>query len=409
MTHWASAHHIVRALVAEKPYLQDHIYTTMDRKGTRSITCQEVAHYREILDTECLGGKPVLFKPYFGYRERYKYVIRKVPHEILPEEFTSVEGIMKGIRAIKNGMPTSTVIVTASRKLSDSTSLKGSMYITEPFVEQPDRCYACQRWGHNQFNCLYATRCYFCGSLRHLAKECQNRSQTLSCVNCGQSHRTAYAGCVARREELEKNRLKAREMMESYQKRLEQYENHDTRDYGSTQKERVDHSFPTSVRSPSYRGAKPYTDGRWRRPLHSSTMIDRNVRSKGEQSKSQQVTIADKAKVAGTTGNYADRVRLTPYDLRHRIGRWNTESSENDVDEDQTNTRECMEVGTQTPSEDTVTAEIFTQLAEMWKRLARVTDLIRQIPIDIKKKVMTQVKSKHEQKYAEWVGSIMQA
>ena len=112
----------------------------------------------------------------------------------------------------------------------------GVNYVTEPFVEQPERCYSCQRWGHNQFNCLYATRCYFCGSLRHLAKECQNRNQATSCINCGQNHKTAYAGCVARRVVLEKNRLKSKEMMEGYHDSWEQQVHNTIRVHGSEEK-----------------------------------------------------------------------------------------------------------------------------------------------------------------------------
>ena len=117
---------------------------------------------------------------------------------------------------------------------------------------------------------------------------------------------------------------------------------------------------------------------------------------------------ADRAKVAGTCGSYADRVKLTPNDLRHKLDRHNTEKIESDGGECSSHSHEQVETGTQTVDEVTVVGEIFIQLAEMWKRLARLTDLIRQIPKGIKEKVLAQVKNNHEEKYANWVGSIIQ-
>jgi hypothetical protein len=58
----------------------------------------------------------------------------------------------------------------------------------------PLQCKRCQRFGHTQRNCGYATRCVASGD-GHPSGTCATSEQQLKCCSCGGNHTAKYRGC----------------------------------------------------------------------------------------------------------------------------------------------------------------------------------------------------------------------
>jgi len=57
----------------------------------------------------------------------------------------------------------------------------------------------CQRFGHTQRNCGYASRCVACGG-SHLSGGCSSPREQPQCSGCGGNHTANYRGCVKWKE-----------------------------------------------------------------------------------------------------------------------------------------------------------------------------------------------------------------
>jgi len=69
---------------------------------------------------------------------------------------------------------------------------------TRKYVEEPQRCYRCHRFGHRAAGCRSDRRCARCGG-DHEYAGCPNMERP-SCVNCRKPHPAGYGGCTAKKE-----------------------------------------------------------------------------------------------------------------------------------------------------------------------------------------------------------------
>ena len=108
-------------------------------------------------------------------------------------------------------IPTDNIILTF-----DSTELPA--YVTvgyvrvkvRPYVPNPMRCFACQRFGHTKTYCRAKPVCGRCASPQHLSEQCEAASPL--CVNCGPNqapHASFDRSCPAFQKEKEIVALKA--------------------------------------------------------------------------------------------------------------------------------------------------------------------------------------------------------
>ena len=75
-------------------------------------------------------------------------------------------------------------------------------------MQEPVRCYNCQRLGHTRVGCTAPPRCLIC-SERHLKEACT--SQIQKCANCGGPHKANSKECHLIRRATEVEQLKATE------------------------------------------------------------------------------------------------------------------------------------------------------------------------------------------------------
>ena len=60
------------------------------------------------------------------------------------------------------------------------------------YVQNPLRCYKCQRFGHGKAHCRHEQACVKCGQVGHDQADCQQREH---CINCNGSHTAASKNC----------------------------------------------------------------------------------------------------------------------------------------------------------------------------------------------------------------------
>ena len=93
-----------------------------------------------------------------------------------------------------------------SGPLPHSVKINYSFYKVKPYVQEPVRCYKCQRLGHTSGGCRAAARCLVCGGA-HLKDDCT--SDTHKCANCGGPHKANSKECELIRQAVEIEQLKA--------------------------------------------------------------------------------------------------------------------------------------------------------------------------------------------------------
>jgi len=86
-------------------------------------------------------------------------------------------------------------------KVRSLTELCGLLVSVETYVAPKGllQCKRCERFGHTQRYCGYATRCVACGEA-HLSGECSTPQQQLKCCSCGGNRTANYRGCAKWKE-----------------------------------------------------------------------------------------------------------------------------------------------------------------------------------------------------------------
>ena len=102
-------------------------------------------------------------------------------------------------------VPTRTILLFfRANKLPESIKLGYEQIPVRAYSEQVVRCYKCQIFGHVAKHCRSSkVRCPRC-SEEHTFQECDKKSETPKCANCGGPHSAAYKGCpkYAERKEI---------------------------------------------------------------------------------------------------------------------------------------------------------------------------------------------------------------
>ena len=106
----------------------------------------------------------------------------------------------------KDGPPTPQFIVSAARgpevlKVRSLMTFWGFRVSFESYVapKGPLQCKRCQRFGHTQRNCGYASRCVACmGS--HVSGGCCTPQEQPECCACRRNHTANYWGCIKWKE-----------------------------------------------------------------------------------------------------------------------------------------------------------------------------------------------------------------
>ena len=88
---------------------------------------------------------------------------------------------------------TNTVILTFNRSQPPAHITAGYLRIpVDRYVQNPLRCYNCQRFGHGKAHCRREQACAKCGQVGHDRTDCQQREH---CINCNGSHTAASKTC----------------------------------------------------------------------------------------------------------------------------------------------------------------------------------------------------------------------
>ena len=85
---------------------------------------------------------------------------------------------------------TNTLVLTFGQP-SHPTSVKCAYLNIKVFIQNPLRCYKCQRFGHHKLNCRRNATCARCGE----GYEDSSCSQPEKCLNCQDSHSAYSKGC----------------------------------------------------------------------------------------------------------------------------------------------------------------------------------------------------------------------
>lgn len=105
------------------------------------------------------------------------------------------------ITSRKSGVPkpTPTLILTFSSQTMPTTVFIGFHKLNvREYVQNPLRCFKCQRFGHSKLHCKGVDICVSCGVEAHGDEACKS---SVSCVNCKGNHSASSRDCPVWRKE----------------------------------------------------------------------------------------------------------------------------------------------------------------------------------------------------------------
>lgn len=100
----------------------------------------------------------------------------------------------------RNGKPypTNSIVLTFNKPRVPKTLFCAYLSLpVKPYLPMPLRCFSCQKFGHNKFNCKSKPRCANCGEDDH-TNNCENAS---TCINCQLDHPAYSKDCPAWQQE----------------------------------------------------------------------------------------------------------------------------------------------------------------------------------------------------------------
>ena len=135
-------------------------------------------------------------------------IIKGVPKELTDKEIQNLLNEQfdgsKGTRFVKRD---STVLGTVKIVLKTDGDVQKALehgllidmiyYFASPFIQRESqiiRCFKCQKLGHVSANCKSENKCgHCCGE--HSFQDCENKTKTPKCSNCGGDHPANYQIC----------------------------------------------------------------------------------------------------------------------------------------------------------------------------------------------------------------------
>ena len=135
---------------------------------------------------------------------------------------TYVRRLTKG----KDKVPTDAYKLTFDAFICpDGFAVDGYWYKVKPFVEQPLRCFRCQRYEHNAKKCRSKQPvCQRCGQVGHQSREFDDNQQIIwschaarKCYNCEQDHEAGFTECATQKAHWKINELMARQQISRYE------------------------------------------------------------------------------------------------------------------------------------------------------------------------------------------------
>ena len=187
----------VTRLEKEWPALRSQVTARPNIYGQWVITPRTEEAYKTLQSTDFLTQ----LKP---EEKVTKYILLHYPMEMSMDHILQVDGVQKATRCqTKDGSPTRQVEVhlLGTKKEQLDLGLWGRFKM-RPFVDEPMRCFRCQRFGHHKATCHNPICCAICSG-RHETSVCigkhkDGQSTTARCVNCKGSHHAWNPKCPER-------------------------------------------------------------------------------------------------------------------------------------------------------------------------------------------------------------------
>lgn len=178
---------------------------------------------------------PIIAEPYIKDHRRKTRSERKQPHAIakdIPQEFELTEVAQAINQAVKKppqhlirltcgltGKPTKTVRIILQNQdeadyiIKNGILLAGILKIrceTPKDDSQKQRCFKCQNFGHDSWQCENVIRCRHCAGA-HGYRDCTNRNTNPTCANCMGPHLASEKSCPKWRDYIKSLKDKADE------------------------------------------------------------------------------------------------------------------------------------------------------------------------------------------------------
>ena len=184
------------------------------RSGDLLVEVTRKAHATNLLKTNIFHNIPVLVSPHRSLNTK-KGVMRCRDLEDETEENIKEElkdqGVIEvyRIKVNRNGSltPTNTYILTFNTTTLPTSLKVGYLNIkVDLFIQNPLRCFRCQRFGHHKNNCTAEPSCVQCGQQGHEGPQC---TSTALCVNCKGTHPANSKDCTKWKTEKNIQKIKA--------------------------------------------------------------------------------------------------------------------------------------------------------------------------------------------------------
>lgn len=272
------------------------------RSGDLLVEVQTAAQAHLLSEIETLGNVPISVVPH-GYLNTSRGVISESDllhtseEEILENLRSQSVSAVRRITIRRNGTTISTkhLILTFDSHVRPSFIIAGYLRCpVRPYVQNPLRCFQCQRFGHSKASCRSSPTCARCAQPDHSPENCTSPER---CMNCKGNHASYSRSCPKWIIEKEIQALRAHENI-TYMEARKQVE------------------ARTPIVGVSYASATSS-----KKTMHSvSTQTETNSSHKTSDNKPAKIPPAQKSHSTGTTKpseNKTLKTHSTPKDSPH--------------------------------------------------------------------------------------------